>query len=121
MLGGADYTLISKCMGANWEASCDWQARSLNYLLADGGYDVIFSHLHNIDLQSHMIVKFMKDKGRSKLSEQEYAYLLEAVYSQTDRYLEKFLHCLDEGWTVIILSDHAAVCPEHKMCIRDRS
>ena len=113
MLGGADYTLISKCMGANWEASCDWQARSLNYLLANGGYDVIFSHLHNIDLQSHMIVKFMKDKGRSKLSETEYAKLLEAVYMQTDRYLGKFLHCLDEGWTIFILSDHAAVCPVH--------
>ena len=114
MLGGADYTLISKCMGANWEASCDWQARCLNYLIENGGYDVIFSHLHNIDLQSHMIVKFMKDKGKSKLSEKDYAHLLEEVYLQTDRYLGKFLHCLDEGWTVIVLSDHAAVCPEHE-------
>ena len=114
MLGGADYTLISKCMGANWEASCDWQARCLNYLVANGGYSVIFSHLHNIDLQSHMIVKFMKDKGKSKLTEDDYAQLLGDVYSQTDRYLGKFLHCLDEGWSVIILSDHAAVCPEHE-------
>lgn len=114
MLGGADYTLISKCMGANWEASCNWQARCLNYLAANGGYEVIFSHLHNVDLQSHMIVKFMKDKGKSKLSEAVYAQLLEDVYTQTDHYLGEFMHCLDEGWTVIIVSDHAAVCPEHE-------
>ena len=60
-----------------------------------------------------MIMKFLKDKGRSKLSEEKYAQLLREVYIQTDNYIGKFLHLLDEGWTVFIVSDHAQICPEH--------
>ncbi len=32
---------------------------------------------------------------------------------QTDYYLGKFLHLLDEGWTILIFSDHAQVAPKH--------
>lgn len=39
---------------------------------------------------------------------------LDDVYMQTDRYLGSFLHLLDEGWTIIITSDHAQVCPAHR-------
>ena len=113
MLGAYDARLISECMGANWEAMADWQAAALHYLIAEEQYEMVFSHFHNIDGQGHMIMKFLKDKGRSPLSEADYAGFLEDVYEQTDRYLGKFLHYLDEGWTIFIVSDHAQVCPEY--------
>ncbi|MBQ2837339.1 MAG: nucleotide pyrophosphatase, partial [Peptococcaceae bacterium] len=31
----------------------------------------------------------------------------------TDEYVGRFMHYLDEGWTIIITSDHAQACPEH--------
>ena len=113
LLGGGDEILIRDCMGANWDYMAEWEAGALNYLMEEEGYDVVFSHFHNIDGEGHMIMKFLKDKGRSKLSEETYAQLLKEVYIQTDNYIGEFLHLLDKGWTIFIVSDHAQICPEH--------
>lgn len=114
ILGGGDRTLIMDCMHANWEAYCRWTARALNYLIEQDNYDVIFSQLHNIDLQGHMIVKFLKDRGHNYLSEQDYADMLAEIYKQTDRYIGEFLHLLDKDWTIIYVSDHAQVCSDYE-------
>lgn len=114
ILGGADERLIRECAAANWDAALDWTARALNYCIAAQNFEVIFSHVHNIDMQGHMIVKFLKDKGNAKLSHEVYLKLLEEMYTQTDRYLGKYLHLLDEGWTLFVVSDHAQVSSEHK-------
>lgn len=113
-MSGADVRLISECMGGQWECSMRWNSKCLNYLIAKNEYDVIFSHWHGIDQQSHMIVQFCKDKGRSILGEATYLKLLEDSYVQADRYVGEFLHLLDEGWTIILASDHAAVCPAYE-------
>ena len=46
---------------------------------------------------------------------------MENLYKQAYYYLGKFLHYLDEGWTICIFSDHAQVAPKHDipllMCI----
>lgn len=114
MVGGADRDLITKCMAQSWTATCDWQAASLLYLIEHGGYEVIFSHMHNIDLQSHMISPFLK-AGHKNLTAADYVEMYEAMYVQTDAYLGKFVHLLDEGWTILVVSDHALVCSENKM------
>ena len=114
MLGGADKVLISDCMGANWTYMAEWEANAIKYLMQEEGYDVVFSHFHNIDGQGHMIMKYLKDKGHSKLSEEDYAELLRDVYIQTDNYIGEYLPLLDEGWTIFIVSDHAQICPEHE-------
>ena len=113
MLGGADKVLIRDCMGANWDYMAKWQANTIKYLIKEEDYKVIFSHFHNIDAQGHMIMKFLKDKGRSRLSEEDYAQLLREVYIQTDNYIGEYLSLLDEGWTIFIVSDHAQICPEN--------
>lgn len=114
MIGGVDRALLWKCMIPNWDAKAEWYADALHYLMKEENYDVIFSHFHNIDLQGHMIVRRMKDHGDNKLPESEYAALMERVYEQTDNYIGRFLHLVDEGWTVFIVSDHGQVCPEHQ-------
>ena len=56
----------------------------------------------------------MTDKGHNVLKEEEYFQFMEALYIQTDYYLGKFLHRLDEGWTVMIFSDHGLLTPEEE-------
>lgn len=114
VVGGSDQTLLEKCMLPSWNSVLDWNARALNHLMANGGYSAVFSQVHNVDAQGHMIVKYLKDKGHSPLPEEVYADILEQVYVQTDEYIGKYLHLLDEGWTVLIISDHGQVCPEHE-------
>ena len=113
MLGGYDEQLLKECMVPQWGAMGQWQANALNYLLDNEGYQVVFSHYHNVDLQGHMIVKFMKDKGTGMLPEHVYAEVMEMAYKQTDDYIGRFMHYLDEGWTIFIVSDHAQACPEY--------
>ncbi len=113
LLGGGDEVLIRDCMMKNWDYMGEWEADVLNYLMTEENYDIVFSHFHNVDGEGHMIMKFLKDKGRSKLSEEKYAQLLREVYIQTDNYIGKFLHLLDKEWTIFIVSDHAQICPEH--------
>ena len=111
LAGGSDETLIAKCMRASWDHAADWNASGLKYMAREQGYDVIFSHFHNVDMQGHMLVQYMK-KG-SKLAPEVCQRLFEEVYLQTDRYIGEFLELLDEGWTVLIVSDHGQVTPEH--------
>ena len=44
---------------------------------------------------------------------------MEDLYIQADYYLGKFLHFLDEGWTICIFSDHAQVAPKHNIPLLD--
>lgn len=115
MISGLDKALVSDCMLPEWDAIDDWQAGCLHHLIAEEGYEVVFSHLHNVDAQLHSFVRFLKRReGFDKLPPSQYEKFLEDVYVQTDNYLGKFLHFLDEGWTVFIISDHALVCPEYE-------
>lgn len=113
MLGLQDRELINEIMLKNWYCSADWQSQALNYLIENEGYEVIFSHFHSVDLQSHMIIRFMSDKGLNKLPPEEYQKFMEDVYIQADYYVGKFLHLLDDGWTILLMSDHGQVCSAH--------
>lgn len=39
--------------------------------------------------------------------------LFAEVYVQTDNYIGEFLELIDEGWTILIVSDHGQTTPEH--------
>ena len=52
-------------MRASWDHSAMWNAAGIKYMAREQGYDVIFSHFHNVDMQGHMLVQYLK-KG-SKL------------------------------------------------------
>lgn len=114
-VGGGDEKLINDCTGENWTRIGNWYSDVLHYMIEKEGVEVIFSHYHNVDLQGHMIVKFLKDKGQYgfKLTEEKYWDLFRKVYIQTDNYIGKFLHLADEGWDILLISDHGQVCPEY--------
>ncbi len=114
IVGGGNMKLITDCMGVAWDTVCDYYAKALNYCIEQEGYEVIFSHLHNIDLQGHMFLKHLKYHEGAKISEADAELALRRVYVQTDQYLGQFLHLLDEDWTVMIVSDHAAVASQNE-------
>ena len=114
MLGAGDEQFIRECTGGAWEQNMNWQSAAINYLIEQENYDVVFSHFHNIDAQGHVIAKHL-GKGHNELTAEKYFQLYTEVYEQTDRYIGKFLHLLDKGWTMLIVSDHALVSPEHEV------
>ncbi len=113
MVGCQDKLLITECMLDNWYVTADWQAAAIHHLIESEDLDVIFSHFHAIDLQSHMFVKHLADKPFNRLPHEAYEKFMEDIYIQTDYYLGKFIHLLDDGWTILIFSDHAQVAPKH--------
>lgn len=114
MLGAGDRQLIMDCMIHQWDVILDWDARAINHLIEEENYDMVFSQVHNVDGQGHMIVKYLKNREKSKLDEKDYQKMFERTYVQTDEYIGKYLHLLDKGWTLLLVSDHAQVCSENK-------
>lgn len=106
--------VVEDCMGAQWDNYCGWQSKAMQSLIKDNDYDVVFSHCHNVDAQVHMIARHMKTREYSKITSQEAVGAMERLYRQTDTYLGSFMHYLDEGWNIFIISDHALVCSEHE-------
>lgn len=98
-----------------WDRYCDWQAKAMNYLIDNEGYEVVFSHIHNVDGMGHMFWHFAKSHESLPTDEAVYKARLERVYQQTDTYLGEFLHYIDEGWTVLIVSDHGLLCTDEEV------
>ncbi len=115
VFGGKDLEIINRIVLPTWDNVCQWQARALNFLIDENGYQVVFSHIHNVDAMGHMFWFYGKNRPiMDKLEEEGYQKAIEEVYLQTDRYLGQFLHYLDEGWTIMIFSDHGLLTPEEE-------
>lgn len=113
--GGTDLELVERVIIPTWEVAAQWQADALNYLIDNNGYQVVFSHIHNVDAMGHMFWFLGKDRpAAGQMNGERYRKNFEEVYKQTDRYLGRFLHYLDEGWTIMIFSDHGLLTPEEE-------
>ena len=112
---------IDKLIMPCWDNYCKWQADALNYLINTEKYDIVFSHIHNVDAMGHMFWHFAKSHADMPTDEAAYKERLEQVYVQTDRYFGEFMHYLDEGWTILVVSDHGLTCSteEHVPLIGD--
>lgn len=99
---------------ASWDVYCEWQADCLTYLMDNKDYDVIFSHLHNVDMAGHQFYHLAKHREKWGNDETFYQGLIQAFYEQTDRYLGRFLEYLDKGYTIIITSDHGLIAEENE-------
>lgn len=115
LVGCQDSLLITDCMLDNWYATADWQAAAIQHLIETEDLDVVFSHYHAVDLEAHMFVKHMADRPINRQPVEVAEKWMQDLYIQTDHYLGKFLHFLDEGWTVVIFSDHALVASKHEI------
>ncbi|MBR5319056.1 MAG: alkaline phosphatase family protein [Peptococcaceae bacterium] len=118
-MSGNDADLILKCNNEQWIMAANWQSKLMHHMIENHGVEVIFSHMHNIDLQGHNYMKYLKNRETSRYDESEVVKFAEATYKVTDDYIGSFLHLIDEGWTIMIFSDHALISAEegpHVLC-----
>ena len=106
---------IHYAMMDGWKLSIDWQVKAIHEIVKREGIEVVFSHMHNVDLVNHTFIHYLskmvadgaKAYGMTSVDHAEYVRWQEELYTLTDNYLGEFLHYLDEGWSVIVTSDHA--------------
>ena len=114
LIGGMDDELVREIFEPSWEIYNKWQADSINHCIKEKGYDVVFSHLHNIDCAGHQLWHLAKTLPPwAQTDEKTYQGFIEKFYMQTDDYLGEFLYLLDEDWTVLVLSDHGLIVGEN--------
>ena len=110
-LGSVDDQLIRECMHENWRRYMKWQADCLHYMIENKHPDIIFTHIHNDDAEKHMYLHFAREGSElSPQPTQNYVEYLEDISRQNDTYIGRFLHLLDEGWTILLVSDHGLTC-----------
>ena len=104
-----------RLMLPTWDAYNNWQADCLEYFIQNNKYDLIMSHLHNVDGIGHSIWAHAYPNGHTNPDdvEKNRSFMVE-TYRQTDRYLGRFLKYLDEGWTIFIVSDHGLIVDGEK-------
>jgi len=111
LMGGQ---LIFDTIATAWNVALDYQADAMHTLMEKYDYDVVFSQAHNIDNCGHLSLQLMKNRPNSPWPEEKYQEFMEYIYcEQTDGYVGKFLHLLDEGWTIFLISDHGQICSDY--------
>lgn len=112
-LTAKDHENVNKLLIPAWDAYTQWQADCLTYLMDNERYDIIFSHVHNVDALGHKFWHFAKYREEWQNDEKFYQEAMDKVYEQTDRYIGRFLPYIDQGWTVIVTSDHGLITEEN--------
>ncbi|MBQ5668549.1 MAG: alkaline phosphatase family protein, partial [Peptococcaceae bacterium] len=107
-----DYDLIIKCSGEQWAQCAQWQADAMLYMMENEGVEVVFSHFHGPDLSGHSYMKYLKNRDTSVHDESVIREWHANTYRWTDDYIGRFLPMIDKGWTILLVSDHALICPE---------
>jgi predicted AlkP superfamily phosphohydrolase/phosphomutase len=108
-----NYELYTKCTQENWMHYIKWQADCLHYMIEKHGVEVIFSHLHNDDAEKHNFLDFCGEPSRANedCSAEQYEDVLANVSRQNDYYIGRFLPLLDQGWSILLVSDHGLSVP----------
>lgn len=97
-----------------WEHYCDWQAKVLLGLVHQNGYEVVYSHLHNIDCMGHGFWGIAMT-GNEHVTPEQAQYYIEKTYIDTDNYIGALMGLLDEDWSIIITSDHGLLVRNEEM------
>ncbi len=116
IVNGLNVKYLKELTLSGWRRYSQWQSRAIHYLIQSQDYGMVFSHLHNVDAMGHIF--WHQVVSRKNLPDVDYKGLqecMEQVYIDTDAYLGSFDHLLEEGWTIIITSDHGLVCSYEEM------
>ena len=114
LIGGEDEELVEQIFIPSWDVYNKWQADAMNYLIEHNDYKVVFSHLHNVDNAGHQFWHLAHTlKPWDYTDEKFYQSMIERVYEATDKYFGEFVHLLDEGWNLFVVSDHGLVVGEN--------
>lgn len=74
-----------------WEHYTRWQNKAMKTLIDENHYDVIFSHIHNVDICAHVFYRLaIYRKHDPEVEIERYPGFMERLYADVDRYLGEF-------------------------------
>jgi predicted AlkP superfamily phosphohydrolase/phosphomutase len=104
-MGGSSLEFAQKILTPLWRINALWQARAINYCIENKGVEVVFSHHHFIDHSAHQFWNYALEK-KGAGPEGPWQEQIDKTYQVADEYVGQFMHLLDEGWTILLVSDH---------------
>ncbi len=111
-IGGLEADLIEGAFLPCWENYTKWQNKAMKALIDQNEYDVVFSHVHNVDIAAHVFYRLAIFRNHyPQIEIERYPGFMERLYVDVDRYLGEFMEYLDKGYTIFIISDHGGVIP----------
>ena len=113
-IAGSYPELVSQRILPSYHAATKWQAKVLLGLIKENQYEAVFTHLHSCDHLAHACWRWAKHREKYGPNHDEKIYqgFLEEIYLQADEYIGEFLPLLDEGWAIIVTSDHGLLCSQ---------
>lgn len=112
-VGGGSPEMISRRQLPSWDVFTRWQAKTLLGLIEENKYDAVFTHIHSIDHLGHPCWRWAKTREKYGYNDEKvYQGFLEEIYLQADWYVAQFMPLLDQGWNLILTSDHGLLCGE---------
>lgn len=111
-VGANDAQLMIDCMEENWMRTMRWWADCIHYMIEQKEVEVVFSQIHNDDAEKHNFIPLYKESANRTLSMETLEEAMINISKQNDYYIGRFLHLLDEGWTIFLVSDHGLVVSE---------
>jgi predicted AlkP superfamily phosphohydrolase/phosphomutase len=115
-VGSHDKQLVQECMMENWSRTMRWWADAIHYMIEKKCVEVVFSQIHNDDAQKHNMISVYKEQSKFRaLPLEDYDEFFVDISKQNDYYIGRFLHLLDEGWSIILVSDHGLLVSEENM------
>ena len=112
-LGGSYPEMISRRALPAWDYAKEWHSKALLGLIEQNHYDAVFTHFHSIDHLGHACWRWAKTRACYGYNDEKvYQGFLEEIYLQADKYVAKFMPLMEQGWTLILTSDHGLLCSE---------
>ncbi|MBS3970689.1 MAG: alkaline phosphatase family protein [Clostridia bacterium] len=85
----------------------DWQTKAINYLLDNKEWDLLYSHIHGIDMFLHFYIDYTLEENTPDF--ERYRELIAKVYELSDKYVGELMKRIDENTAVVVGSDHAGL------------
>ena len=104
-MGGTSLEFAQKILTPSWRLNALWQSRAINYLIEEKGIEVVFCHHHFIDHSAHQFWNYALQKPNADPAEGFQAQI-DKTYEVADEYIGSYMYLLEEGWTIIVTSDH---------------
>lgn len=115
-VGSHDKQLVQECMMENWSRTMRWWADAIHYMIEKKDIEVVFSQIHNDDAQKHNLISVYKENSKYRaLPIEDFDDFFIGISQQNDYYIGRFLHLLDEGWSIILVSDHGLLVSEENV------
>ena len=90
-----------------------WHEQALKYLLDNKEWDLLYSHMHGIDMLAHYYLDYNLEQVTPDYK--RYQELTTKIYQISDHYLGTLLERVGEDVAIIVVSDHAAITPGMKV------